>query len=67
MARTLVDIYGIREENVVILSQYRLQCARISKALETCGKKNISVRTVVKSQGRGKFTCGAVDIKALDL
>ncbi|XP_033628979.1 uncharacterized protein LOC117291425 isoform X1 [Asterias rubens] len=51
MATTLVKQYNVNPEDVVILSQYRLQCAEIESALKKHGLKNISVRTVITSQG----------------
>ena len=51
MTRVLVDIYKISVKDVVVLSQYRLQCDKISTALAACGKPDVAVRTVIQSQG----------------
>ena len=41
MTRVLVDIYKISVKDVVVLSQYRLQCDKISTALAACGKSDV--------------------------
>ena len=51
-AKLLVDRYRVKAKDVVILSQYRAQCAAIKEGLESEGHADISVSTVVKSQGK---------------
>ncbi|XP_038048815.1 helicase with zinc finger domain 2-like [Patiria miniata] len=51
MATSLVRRYQIKPEDIVILSQYRLQCAEIEDVLKRHGVKGVSVRTVITSQG----------------
>ncbi|XP_071507763.1 3'-5' exoribonuclease HELZ2-like isoform X2 [Diadema antillarum] len=45
--------HGAKAESIVVLSQYRLQCAHLTDELKTMGApfSNIRVSTVVKSQG----------------
>ena len=56
MTKVLVDIYKISPEDIVVLSQYRLQCDKISTALKGCGKSDVDVRTVIQSQGKEMYT-----------
>ena len=51
IAKILAKQYRIREKDIVILSQYNAQCAAILKTLESKGLNEISVRTVIASQG----------------
>ena len=51
MVKVLVDIYRVNPKEIVVLSQYRLQCDKITKKLKDCEKSDVDVRTVVKSQG----------------
>ncbi|XP_022079225.1 LOW QUALITY PROTEIN: helicase with zinc finger domain 2-like [Acanthaster planci] len=51
MAITLVKRLQVKPEKIVILSQYRLQCAEIEDALKREKIKGLAVRTVITSQG----------------
>ncbi|XP_077997754.1 3'-5' exoribonuclease HELZ2-like [Glandiceps talaboti] len=51
IALTLLVRYHVNPASVIILSQYRAQCAEITKLLETKGHRDIAVSTVIVSQG----------------
>ncbi|XP_072028379.1 3'-5' exoribonuclease HELZ2-like [Amphiura filiformis] len=51
IANVLVDTYKVNPKEIVVLSQYRLQCDKITTKLRECGRSDIDVRTVIKSQG----------------
>ncbi|XP_071943708.1 3'-5' exoribonuclease HELZ2-like [Antedon mediterranea] len=42
---------GVKPKDILILSQYRLQCQRIRDDLKVCGIEEVQVSTVVLSQG----------------
>ncbi|XP_071943705.1 3'-5' exoribonuclease HELZ2-like [Antedon mediterranea] len=42
---------GVKPKDILILSQYRLQCQRIRDDLKVCGIEKVQVSTVVLSQG----------------
>ncbi|XP_071791761.1 3'-5' exoribonuclease HELZ2-like isoform X2 [Asterias amurensis] len=51
MATALVRRHHVRQADVVVLTQYRLQKFHIEKELEAAGLEDVNVSTVVKSQG----------------
>ncbi|XP_072028128.1 3'-5' exoribonuclease HELZ2-like [Amphiura filiformis] len=51
MANVLVDTYKVNPKEIVVLSQYRLQCDKITSKLAECGRSDVDVRTVINSQG----------------
>lgn len=51
IAKYLVQHLHVRQAQVTILSQYRLQCSRIAEELNSAGLGDIHVSTVIKSQG----------------
>ncbi|KAJ8039291.1 Helicase with zinc finger domain 2 [Holothuria leucospilota] len=48
---TLVKNFKVDQRKVVVLSQYRLQCAQIEEKLKHEGLDKVLVSTVIKSQG----------------
>ncbi|XP_072018120.1 3'-5' exoribonuclease HELZ2-like isoform X2 [Amphiura filiformis] len=50
IAKQLVE-KGVEKENIAILTQYRQQCNKISKAIEKEGLEGVVVSTVIISQG----------------
>ena len=61
MAYLMVRQHNVPAQDIAILSQYRAQCAEISKELAKKGEKfkDITVQTVVSAQGWNKF-CSTV-------
>uniref|UniRef100_A0ABM0MGU2 Helicase with zinc finger domain 2-like n=1 Tax=Saccoglossus kowalevskii TaxID=10224 RepID=A0ABM0MGU2_SACKO len=51
IAITLVVRHKVKSRSIIILSQYRAQCAEITKRLEEKGYPEINVSTVIISQG----------------
>ena len=43
--------YKIAEKDILVMSQYRAQCAKIEQELIKSGMKNVKVSTVVAAQG----------------
>ncbi|KAJ8039292.1 Helicase with zinc finger domain 2 [Holothuria leucospilota] len=48
---TFLNQLGVSPEKLVVLSQYRLQCAQIEEKLAAEGLHQVKVATVIKSQG----------------
>ncbi|XP_070570174.1 3'-5' exoribonuclease HELZ2-like isoform X2 [Ptychodera flava] len=51
MAITLVVRHLVNPASILIISQYRAQCSEITKSLKDKGHSNITVSTVIVSQG----------------
>ncbi|XP_072028801.1 3'-5' exoribonuclease HELZ2-like [Amphiura filiformis] len=51
MVNVLVDTYKVNPKEIAVLSQYRLQCDKITTKLAECGRSDVDVRTVINSQG----------------
>jgi len=58
VATSLVYKHNVDASKVVILSPYREQRSKINESLKNVYRcKDIPVTTIVKSQGKIKFTC----------
>ena len=54
-ATLLMWRYHCRPKDIVVLSQYRAQCAHIERQLAEKAVKDIAVSTVVASQGEAQI------------